>query len=265
MCINFWRWTSSNIEKMNLFFFCSSGTSFCNITWYRDTCPLNLISESKHFCLRKRLKNLINLWYKFNTSLPNMQFFMIHHILLMGIINFIWCSVFFFFYYLTILPTYYPTTLHKMYVFFDKPSNVRFHPSVFERFWSEPLISNKPFFFPGPRLWFTGIFYEKEWNFFVDHWRSFEIGCRERIVDCIHKFDDTEIRFCKSCFFRNLTKRCFHWGFIIFNMSFGENIFEFITSIFPCKHKNLYVRSFFSIHDATSTLFMEFCLGHRYK
>lgn len=109
-------------------------------------------------------------------------------------------------------------SLHKMYVFFDKSSNVRFHPSVFERFWSEPLISNKPFFFPGPRLWFTGIFYEKEWDFFVDHWRSFEIGCRERIVDCIHKFDDTEIRFCKSCFFRNLTKRCFHWGFIIFNI-----------------------------------------------
>jgi hypothetical protein len=95
----------------------------------------------------------------------------------------------------------------------------------------------------------------------VDDRSSFEIGGSERIVDRIHEFDDLEIRLCESCLFGYLTEGRLHGGFIIFDMSFWEDILEIITSIFPCEHEDLYIRSLFPIHDTTSTLFMEFCLG----
>ena len=71
-----------------------------------------------------------------------------------------------------------------------------------------------------------------------------------------------ELRLKESCLFRDLTKSRLHRGFIIFNMSLWEDIFKIIACIFPCKHQDLYVRSLFPIHDATSTLFVEFCCSH---
>lgn len=48
-------------------------------------------------------------------------------------------------------------------------------------------------------------------------------------------------------------------------MSFWEDILEFILRIFPCEHEDLDIRSFFPIHDTTSTLLIELCLRDRWE
>ncbi len=150
-----------------------------------------------------------------------------------------------------------------MYIFFDKSGNIRLHPGVFEGLGSEPLVSDKSFFFSWSWLSFTSIFDEKERNLLVNNGGSLEISGSERIVDRIHELDDLEIRLEESCLLRDLTESSLHSRFIIFDMPLGEDIFEIVTGIFPCEHEDLYIRSLFPILDTTSTLFMEFCLGHR--
>ncbi len=149
-----------------------------------------------------------------------------------------------------------------MDIFLDKSSYIWLHPGILERFWSEPLIANKSFFFARSWFSFSSIFNEKKWYFFVDDGGSFEIGSCEGIIDCIHELDDLEIRLEETSLFRYLTESSFHRRFIIFDMSLWEDILEIITSIFPCEHEDLYIRSFFPIHDTTSTLLIEFCCGH---
>ncbi len=152
-----------------------------------------------------------------------------------------------------------------MYVFFDKSDHIWLHPCIFEEFWSEPLVPDKSFFFSGSWFIFPRIFYEKKWNFLMNHRSSLKICGNKGIVDGVHKLDDFEIFFWESCFLRNLAQGCLEWWLIVFYMPFWEDILDFITSISPSEHEYLYIRSSFSIHDTASTLFIEVWHIFRYK
>jgi hypothetical protein len=94
---------------------------------------------------------------------------------------------------LLFLPSRYPTTLHKVFIFFDKSDDIRLHPDILQGFWSEPLVSDKSFFFAGAWFELAVILHEKKGNFFVDDGCSFEVGSSERVVDRVHELDELEI------------------------------------------------------------------------
>ena len=48
-----------------------------------------------------------------------------------------------------------------MDIFFDKSRYIGLDPGFFERFWGEPLVSDKSFFFAWSRLCLSSIFDEK--------------------------------------------------------------------------------------------------------
>ena len=148
-----------------------------------------------------------------------------------------------------------------MYIFLDKTENIWLDPDIFEIFESEPFVSDKSLFFA--RSWFVGagIFYEKKIDIFVDHRRSFEIGCRERITNLIHELDDFEIVHLESCLLRDFSESGLHSCLFVFHVSFWENILHISSSIFPRKHENIDFLSSFPIYNTTSTLFIEFCHG----
>ena len=149
--------------------------------------------------------------------------------------------------------------LHKVFIFLDKSDDIRLHPDILEGLWSEPLVSDESFFAAGTRFEFSVVLHEEEGDFFVDDGGSFEIGSSERVVDCVHEFDDFEIFLTQSSLFRYLAKGGLHGGFIIFYVSLGEDVFQIISGVAPGEHQDLDLSSSTTIHYATSTLLMEFC------
>jgi hypothetical protein len=49
-----------------------------------------------------------------------------------------------------------------VFIFFDKSDNIRFHPDILERLWSEPLIADKSLFATRTRFELAVILNEKK-------------------------------------------------------------------------------------------------------
>ena len=146
-----------------------------------------------------------------------------------------------------------------MNIFFDESDNIRFDKDSSEFFECKPFVANKSLFFLGFWFRFSCVFYEKEEYVFVDHRRSFDMRGDKGIVYLVHEFDDMKLSDWEASFFRNLPYRRLHCFLILFDMPLWKNILESSTSLFKSKHEYFKFRSFFSIHNTTSTLFMEFC------